>query len=289
MISEAARLRHEFGISSGWQRGPFFEFHTERFSLIAVDTGVLRTVDTQQWDWLKAALGRAQGKFKMVMLGHPLYAGGRYQGGPDGPLAGEWTGPSGPSPGIAGRAETEPFVAIHRLLLEHQVEVVMAGDTHYFEYYRETYPRDEHPHVMHHFVNGGGGAYMSIGTPLDWPRVPAVPDCAFYPRTDVVVEKLDRETPIWKAPLWQWTKYLKAWPFTAEALAPAFDYNRAPYLRSFVEVRVENSMNRVRFIPHGVSGPLRWRELEAFGAMMPAENSSADIVEFIVPMLKPRL
>ena len=33
---------------------------------------------------------------------------------------------------------------------------------------------------MRHFVNGGGGAYMSIGTPLDWPKQPAVPDCATF-------------------------------------------------------------------------------------------------------------
>jgi uncharacterized membrane protein HdeD (DUF308 family) len=286
LISEAARLRREFGISTGRQRGPFFELHTERFSLIAVDTGVLRTVDTQQWGWLKAALGRATGKFRMVILGHPLYAGGRYQGGNDGPLAGEWTGQPSPEPGIGGRAETEPFIAIHRLLREHQVEIVMAGDTHYFEHYRESYPSDERAHVMHHFVNGGGGAYMSIGTPLDWPRVPAVPDCAFYPRTDVVIDKLDRETPIWKVPLWQWTKQLKAWPFTAETLAPAFNYNRAPYLQSFVEVRVEGSKDRVRLIPYGVSGPLRWRELETFGALVPSEKSADDTVEFIVPMSK---
>lgn len=137
---------------------------------------------------------------------------------------------------------------------------------------------------MHHFVNGGGGAYMSIGTPLDWPRVLAVPDCAYFPRRDFLIDKLDRETPTWKVPLWQWTKHLKAWPFTAETLAPAFDYNRAPYIQSFIEVRVEGSKDRVRLIPHGARGPLRWRELDSFGALVPAEKSGDDIVEFIVPM-----
>jgi uncharacterized membrane protein HdeD (DUF308 family) len=288
LIREAGRLRREFGIDTGRQRGPFFELHAERFSLIAVDTGVLRTVDTQQWDWLKAALGRAKGKFTMVILGHPLYAGGRYQGGDDGPLAGEWTGQSGSAPAIAGRAEIEPFVAIHHLLREHRVPVVMAGDTHYFEYYREVFPSDEEAHVMHHFVNGGGGAYLSIGTPLDWPRDPAVPDCAFYPRRTAVIDKLDRETPPWKMPLWQWTKRFKAWPFTAETLAPAFDYNRAPYLRSFVEIRVEGTKNQVRLIPHGTNGPLRWRDLETFSAVAPPEKSGEDFVEFVVAMRRQR-
>src|SRR5579864_1880909 len=89
-IAEAARLRREFGVSTGWQRGPFFEVQTERFALIAVDTGVLRRVDTDQWAWLKAALDRSRGKSVMAILGHPLYAGGRYQGGAEDAAAGEW-------------------------------------------------------------------------------------------------------------------------------------------------------------------------------------------------------
>src|SRR6476659_8531074 len=67
MIWEAARLRREFGVSTGWQRGPFFEVQTQRFALIAVDTGVLRRVETEQWQWLKAALERSRGKFTMVI------------------------------------------------------------------------------------------------------------------------------------------------------------------------------------------------------------------------------
>jgi uncharacterized membrane protein HdeD (DUF308 family) len=284
LIHEAARLRREFGVSTGLQRGPFFELHVERFSLIAVDTGVLRTVDTQQWEWLKAALGRAEGKFTMAILGHPLYAGGRYQGGADAPLAGEWTGQTGPAQGLGSRAEIEPFIAIHRLLREHKVEIVMAGDTHYFEHYRETYESDVGAHTMYHFVNGGGGAYMSIGTPLDWPSHPAVSDCAFYPRTDVVIDKLDRETPALKVPLWEWVKHFKAWPFTAETLSSAFNYNFAPYLQSFVEVRVEGSKDRVVLVPHGANGPLRWRELETFGALVPDSKSGEETVEFVIPM-----
>jgi hypothetical protein len=291
LIREAARLRRGFGVSTGWQRGPFFDLQTERFALIAVDTGVLRQVDTEQWHWLRAALGRSRGKFTMVVLGHPLYAGGRYQGGEDGPIAGEWV-PGDRLPEISGHgrgAAVEPFAAIHRLLREHGVEVVMAGDTHYFEHYRETYQDGGRDRTMYHFVNGGGGAYLSIGTPLDWPATPAVPDCAFFPRTDVLIDKLDRETPAWKVPLWQWVKRLGGWPFTAETLAGAFSYERAPYFHSFVEVRVERSKDRVRMIPHGANGPLRWRDLETFGAVVPAGKTASDNVEFVValPPLKP--
>jgi hypothetical protein len=113
-----------------------------------------------------------------------------------------------------------------------------------------------------------------------------VADCAFYPRKDFLIAKLDRETPVWKAPLWSWVKHLRAWPLTAEALAGAFLYSQAPYLQSFVEVRVETSKDQVRLIPYGASGRLRWRELEMFGVVMPLGKTSEDTVEFIVPMSK---
>ena len=73
----------------------------------------------------------------------------------------------------------EEFAELKRLLLEHDVAIVMAGDTHDLEYYR----RAALPQAVrsHHFVNGGGGAYLSFGTALAWPRQPASPDWAFYP------------------------------------------------------------------------------------------------------------
>jgi hypothetical protein len=67
-------------------------------------------------------------------------------------------------------------------------------------------------------------------------------------------------------------------------VAGAFLYGRAPYVQSFVEVRVENSRNQVRLIPRGAKGPLHWRELETFGALVPAGSTGEDAVQFIVPM-----
>ena len=89
----------------------------------------------------------------MAVLGHPLYAGGFYQG-----------------------AAEPSFSELHRLLKDHGATVVMAGDTHDFEYYHEQWGPPAESRSMHHFVNGGGGAYLSIGTALDWPAVPPVPD-----------------------------------------------------------------------------------------------------------------
>ncbi|MHB1426551.1 MAG: metallophosphoesterase [Gemmataceae bacterium] len=260
-IQAAAWLRQEFGVSTGWQRGPFFEIQAKHFAFVAIDTGVVRRVDEEQWAWLKAALERSRGKFLFALLGHPLYAGGRYKGNLD-----------------------ESFAAVHQLLREHGAEVVMAGDTHYFEHYRETYSLDGGTRTTHHFVNGGGGAYLSIGTPLDWPRRPAVPDCCFYPLRDAVVAKLDAQTPAWKRPLWWWVKHLHAWPSSSEAMAGAFDNNTAPYYQSFVEVRVEGSVKRVRLLPYGANGRLRWRDMQSFGADRPAGTPDEAFVEFVVPI-----
>src|SRR5262249_59734103 len=124
--------------------------------------------------------------------------------------------------------------------------------------------------VMHHFVNGGGGAYLSIGTALDFPKDPPVEDWSFYPRTDRLRAKMDVEMPIWKQPFWYWIKWFKAWPFSVEALSGLFDFNRAPFFQSFMEVRVERSKKRVVLILNGVDGPLRSRDLQIGGAVVPA-------------------
>jgi len=160
----------------------------------------------------------------------------------------------------------------------------MAGDTHDFEYYREKIAGDAAARVMHHFVNGGGGAYLSIGTALDFAKQPAVEDWAFYPRTDILRGKMDAEMPIWKQPFWYWIKWFKAWPFHIEALSGFFDFNHAPFFQSFVEVRVERSRRRVVLALNGAHGPLQWRDLQTGGAVLPPGGTFDDPVEFIVPM-----
>jgi len=45
------------------------------FSLIAVDTGILRTLDDKHLQWLEAALHRAGNNFKFVYLGASLLCG----------------------------------------------------------------------------------------------------------------------------------------------------------------------------------------------------------------------
>ena len=113
-----------------------------------------------------------------------------------------------------------------------------------------------------------------------------MPDYAFYPQTDEVNAKLDRETPIWKYPFLLWMRRLGGYPFDSEMVSGAFDFNSAPFFQSFVEVRVERSQGRVRFLLHGVNGPLRWRDIQATPSVVSAGSTSDDMVEFVAPLKK---
>ena len=261
MTVAAARLRGLYNVSNGHQRAPYFEIHRPGFSFIAVDTGILRTIDEKQRAWLEAALQRAGTNFKIVNLGHPFYVAG-----------------------IDSTEGHQEFRDIYDLLRRYKVEVAMAGDTHDFEFYKEKYQADDGEHEMFHFVNGGGGAYLSVGTALAFPENPVSPNWAHYPRTDRLTEKIVSEAPYWKMPFVWWMQKLGGYPFDSETVSGAFDFNRAPFFQSFLEVSVEPSQNRVRFLLWGVNGQLRWRDIQVGGNTKPADKSDDDPVEFILPM-----
>ena len=252
LIGTAERLRREYRIRAGRQRAPFFELQTARFALLAIDTGVRRTIDTAQREWLEAALARASGKLIMAVLGHPFYAGGH-----------ETT------------AGNEEFAALERLLHDRGATIMMAGDTHDLEYYEV---RDR-GRTVHHMVNGGGGAYLSFGTALAWPAAPPADAWAYYPSRPAVTAKIEARLSWWKRPAWWWTTRVGAWPFTAEWLSAAFDDNTAPFFQSFVEVKVEPSAGRVRILPYGVHGRLRWRDLASSRS-----GGGDEYVEWAIPM-----
>jgi uncharacterized membrane protein HdeD (DUF308 family) len=254
LVAQAATLRSFYRVPTAYQQAPFFQVQTDRFALIAVDTGVLKSIDPAQRAWLQRALAAADGKLTMAIVGHPFYAGGAAQD-----------------------ADNAAFAEIHQMLRDHRVAIVMAGDTHDLEYYAEPAAGGG---AFHHFVNGGGGAYLSFGTALAWPKEPATEDWAFYPTTKDVSSKIESRTPFWKRPAWWWTRTTGAWPFSPEWLSAAFDYNVSPFFQSFVEVRVEPGAGTVRVRPYGVHGRLRWSDLQAspaFSGRPPSES-----VEWVV-------
>jgi len=258
-IAAAARLRQEYGVPTGFQRAPFFQLQTDGFALLAVDTGVLRTVDEEQLNWLRAALEASRGKLIMVVLGHPFFAGGHDTSQGD-----------------------QRFAALRDLLRQHDVKIVMAGDTHDLEYYREVVAGPAGAKTTHHWVNGGGGAYLSFGTSLAWPATPVTPEWAFYPTHDQVVAKIRAYTPWWKWPAWVWTREFGAWPASAEWLSAMFDYNVAPFFQSFVVVTVDPVKRRVTIRPWGVHGPLPWKSLQRSAQAMPEGASPDQPVEWVI-------
>jgi hypothetical protein len=217
-------------------------------------------VDEKQLAWIKAVLEASKGKYVMALLGHPFYAIGEYQGNmnPD-------------------------FEALHDLLRAYKVPLVMAGDTHDLEYYKELPKGDGH--TMHHFVNGGGGAYLSIGAAMAPPENRPTKDWAIYPSREPLISKIDSLTSSVKYPAWMWLKKYNGYPFSAEWLSAAFDYNQAPYFQSFMEVKVEQSRKRIRLIPYGIHGQLQWKDLEFGGMIKPASANENSGVEWVLPML----
>jgi len=259
-IRQAAFLRSQYGVPTGFQHGPFFQVQTPDFAFIAIDTGVLRGIDDGQMEWLRAVLEASRGKMVMALLGHPFFAGGHDVSAGD-----------------------EGFTAIRDLLGAHDVRIVMAGDTHDLEYYAEPVEGPEGPATVHHWVNGGGGAYLSFGTALSFPADPVTPDWAYYPGRADVVDKIQRFTPWWKWPAWVWTRDFDAWPSTAEWLSAMFDYNVAPFFQSFVVVTVDPAGRQVTIRPWGVHGPLTWGDLDRSSGIMPAGVLPGQPVEWVVP------
>ena len=49
-------------------------------------------------------------------------------------------------------------------------------------------------------------------------------------------------------------------------------------------MRVERSRNIVRLIPHGVQGPLPWRDLQVFGRVVPDGKTPDDGAEFMLSL-----
>lgn len=262
MVNQASILRKEYQVPSGQQNAPFFQVSNDYFVLLTIDTGVRRRVDALQLAWIKSVLETSKGKYVMALLGHPFYAIGEYQGNmnPD-------------------------FKALHDLLRAYKVQVIMAGDTHDLEYYKET-PQHDDGHTMHHFVNGGGGAYLSIGAAMAPHDTRPTADWANYPAREPLMQKIDSLTPKWKYPAWVWLKKYNGYPFSAEWLSAAFDYNQAPYFQSFMEIKVEKSTNRIRLIPYGIHGQLRWSDFEYGGNTKPASAKPDGLVEWILPMAR---
>jgi len=262
-IAEAARLRSLYQVPTGFQQAPYFQIQTKDFAFICVETGVLRKIDDLEMEWLKQTLEASRGKYIFVLLGHPFYATGEYQGNmnPD-------------------------FAALHQLLRDHDVSIAMAGDTHDLEYYLEPLKGKDTGRVMQHFVNGGGGAYLSLGAALKPHDQMPEKIWAHYPAKVPIVDKIETNNNWLKRPAWIWTKKYNGWPFSAEWLSAAFDYNNAPFFQSFMEIEVNPSQNKIKLKAMGINGPLKWSDMEYSKGLKPSQLADDAAVEWEFPLKK---
>ncbi|MBS1976429.1 MAG: metallophosphoesterase [Bacteroidetes bacterium] len=259
MVKKSAFWREAYGVPTGFQKAPYFQISTDDFAFISLETGVVRQIDSLQHRWLVNVLEASKGKFVMVLLGHPFYAIGEYQG-----------------------ALNPKFDELHQLLRKYNVPIAMAGDTHDLEYYKES--AQGSMATMHHFVNGGGGAYLSIGAAMAEPGTMPTKEYAFYPPRGPLEKKITDNTAWYKYPAWWWALKLNGWPFSAEWLSAMFDYNVAPYFQSFVEVSVLRSEGRIVLIPYSNNGRLRWSEMTSTAGSRPAGAREEDFAEWSFPL-----
>lgn len=259
MITKTEAWRKEYQVPTGFQNAPYFQVQTGDFVFISIETGVVRQIDPLQLKWLKNVLEASRGKFVMALLGHPFYAIGEYEG-----------------------RLNPAFDSLHSLLRRYNVPLVMAGDTHDLEYYLEPAKNGGRP--THNFVNGGGGAYLSIGAAMAEPGTMPTKDYAFFPSRAPLEDKIERHTKWYKWPAWWWTKKLNGWPFSAEWLSAMFDYNVSPFFQSFMEIKVQRSQHRVVLIPYSNHGRIKWKDMTSTAGSRPPGAKDEDDAEWVISM-----
>lgn len=252
-VGFAAGLRARYRVSTGRQRLPFFRVATDDFLLLGVDTGLLKSVDAVQKAWLVRQLASAGSRFKMVLLGHPIYDGG-------------------------SRSQAAGLLELDEILGRYGVHAVMAGDTHNFQFHEVKRGPEAAVPVVRHFVNGGGGAYM-VST-RDYPSEDAavaagVHAFTHYPSAAASALKISQETSRW----WAVPQRLASWAMHRWRydLSAFFRFDEGPFHQSFVKVEVRRDRTRglltVTVAPYGVDGPLRVRDFQPSKTLSGAPDS----------------
>jgi hypothetical protein len=51
-----------------------------------------------------------------------------------------------------------------------------------------------------------------------------------------------------------------------------------------MEIKVEKTKNRIRLIPYGINGQLRWKDFQHGGEGKPSGKNENELVEWVLPM-----
>jgi hypothetical protein len=261
--NEVANLRQRYGLSrlggdltrpATHQRLPFFEldFGAVPFVLLAADTGCVGGLDAIQAAWLEDRLRAAYTarKIIVVVLSEPLYVNGAFAAG-------------------------DQARSIYELLRRYETHVVMGGDTHSYQHYEVKYITHKGTsHRAHHFVNGGGGAYLSAPVDLNWhtPTGMTPLEQRFVyrdPDHDIVDQVLLKTIfPSAKELRAKFTGQTEGWALRrwlvgrepgllSRGLTNALDHDRSPLLQSFVTLSMAHTAAgwRLRVVPWFTKGP----------------------------------
>jgi hypothetical protein len=166
--------------------------------------------------------------------------------------------------------------------MRHGVTIMMAGDTHDLEYYSE--PGGTSATTVHYFVNGGGGAYLSFGTALQWPAQPQRPTGRISNLRCGVSEDRGAHALVEVAGLVVDTALRRLADHGRVALADVRLQRRSRSSRASSKLKVEPSAHRVRLIPHGVNGCLTLGDVATSASFRRPAPRNQTPLEWIVPM-----
>ncbi|HEU5103796.1 MAG TPA: metallophosphoesterase [Roseiflexaceae bacterium] len=198
------------------QRLSFFElaFDQAPLTVLGLDNGVIGSIDDLQYAWLERRLRQAQrsGHLIIVILGMPLYVDAHFAGVRQPPE-------QSPLRGRISYGTRE----IYELLRRYKVDVVIGGDTHAYQRYEVRYvAEDGEPCTMHHFVNGGGGAYLSPPVDFTWP---IEWNSAHKLRREVVYQALGRDAHRRPSAIYDDVSIIDLFPSAEQLLAKFRDPN----------------------------------------------------------------
>lgn len=120
------------------QRSPYFALESEHVVFVGIDTGITKTIDRDQGEWL-LDVSRGSRKAKVLLTGTPIYVNNHRQE-------------------IAIEDGAGSFASVYEIVSEpaHNYVAAIGGDIHNYQ----RYPVQARGRTIQYIVSGGGGAFL---------------------------------------------------------------------------------------------------------------------------------
>jgi hypothetical protein len=158
------RAQRKASVDDQWkagQPGPYYALDIAGVRLVAIDTGIAGTIDSEQGEWLSRVSREKPDTPKVLLTGKPIWVDGGYK-----PTPIEW------EPGALGPHSYETVDDVVRDPRNRYVAAI-GGDVHNYQRYTVTVENERESATngepgcgktrrkVEYIVSGGGGAYMS--------------------------------------------------------------------------------------------------------------------------------